>query len=69
MFEGEFRDGKPYGKGKITEYGTGRVHGGLFDVNKKIDTVYGPDQYVINKGTPEANKFLLHACKDGRSYY
>lgn len=69
MFEGEFRHGKPFGKGRITEYATGRVHEGLYDKIKKIDSVFGPDPYIINKGTPEANKFLLNACKDGRSYY
>ena len=70
MFEGNFVDGKPYGKGKITEYKTGWTHEGLFeDIDKKIDNVYGPDMYIINKGTQEANKYLLNACKDGRSYY
>jgi len=70
MFEGNFVDGKPNGQGKITEYKTGRVHEGFYeDVNKKIDSVYGPDIYVINKGNDEANKFLKKACKDGRSYY
>jgi len=65
-FEGEFVNGKPYGKGKITEYNNGRTHEGFFEnTNKIIDSVYGPDYFVINKGTPEANKFLLNACKDG----
>ncbi len=69
-FEGQFVDGKPYGMGKITEYKSGRTHEGLFEnTDKKIDSVYGPDYYIINKETEQGNKYLLEACKDGRSYY
>lgn len=54
----------------MTEYHNGRAHIGLFEnTNKLIDSVYGPDYHVINKGTKEGNDYLLKACEDGRTYY
>jgi hypothetical protein len=69
-YEGEFVNGKPYGKGKMIEYINGWVHEGLFENTSKIvDSVYGPDYYILNEGTPEGKKYLRKACEDGWTYY